>query len=172
MKKNNKKIDLLIVTLILVITAAISYILDVKPLIAGLLYLLIPSIYLILREKKNLLKIFLAVLILGIIFSFIFDFIQVFNRAYISLNEELVFPWRLFNVEPVDYILGYMLMTLFIIVFYEHFLDDEKNRRISKNLIWALIPSLSVLIFIIALFLINKETLRFPYPYLMGGFSL
>lgn len=168
--KRNKKIDLLIVFILLGITAGISLIFHLKPLIVFLLCLLLPSLYLILRKKKNFLKTFWAVIIFGVIFGFGFDFVVTLNEGWIV--TQLVFPFRLFGFYPlIDDILAFMLMTLFIVVFYEHFLDDEKNRRISKNLIWALVPSLVILVFIIVTYFINPEFLRIPYTYLLAGLA-
>lgn len=168
MKKINKKIDLLVVTLILGITATISYILDVKPLIAGLLYLLIPSIYLILREKKNFLKIFWATIIFGSIGTFIVDVVAVFNEAYVV--QRITFPLKIFGFYPIiDHLIVYSLMAMFVVIFYEHFLDDEKNRRISKNLIWALTPALVILTSILVIYFINPSILKIPYFYLVVG---
>ena len=167
-KRINKKIDLLVVFLLLGITAAISLIFNFKPLIAFLLYLLSPSIYLILREKKNFFKIFWAVVVFGIIFGFGFDFVVTLNEGWIV--TQLVLPLRLFGFYPIlDDVLAFMLMTLFIVVFYEHFLDDEKNRRISNNLKWLITFSLVILILIFTAYLINPNFLRIPYAYLVGG---
>jgi hypothetical protein len=54
-------------------------------------------------------------------------------------------------------------------VFYEHFLDDEKNRRISRNLKWALLLSLIVLAFVFIAYIINPNLLKIHYTYLVGG---
>jgi len=165
--KTNKKIDLAVSFLLFGAAAIVSLIFNLKPLVEGTLCCLIPSIYLILRERKNFLKIFWAVIIFGVIFGTIFDFIETFNKAWVVTR--LVFPWKIFGVLPVDDILGFMLMTLFIIVFYEHFLDDEKNPKISNNLKWALIPSLLILAFVLIVYLINPNLLEISYVYLLGG---
>lgn len=168
--KINKKFDLLIVFLLLGITAGITLVFNLKPAAGGTLYALIPSLYLILREKKNFWKIFWAVIVLGIIFGFIFDFIVTFNEGWIV--PRLVVPFRLFGFYPVfDDILGFMLMTLLIIVFYEHFLDDEKNKRISKNLRWLLIASLTGLALLFIIYFINPNLLKIPYIYLVTGLA-
>ena len=164
----SKKVDLLIVFVLLGITAIVSLVFDFKPLIISLSYLLLPSIYLILREKKNFWKIFWAVIIFGIIFGLGFDFIVTLNEGWVVTR--LVFPFRLFGFYPlIDDILAFMLMTLFMVVFYEHFLDDEKNRRISRNLKWVLFLSLIVLVFIFIVYIINPNLLRVPYTYLVSG---
>lgn len=164
----NKKIDFVVVCVWILIGAGISLLFSLKPLIGGVISLLPPAVYLIFREKKNGKKIFWAVLIFGAIFGFIFDFAETANRAWVI--ERLVFPWRIFGFYPLlDDLIGLMLMTLLIVVFYEHFLDDEKNPRVSKNLIWALVPSALVLISILFVYNINPDFLKIPYAYLIGG---
>lgn len=166
--KENKKFDLLVVFIILAVAVLVSLFCNLKPIIVFLLYLLTPSIYLILREKKNFKKIFWAVIIFGVIFGLGFDFIVTFNEGWIVTR--LIFPAKIFGFYPIiDDILGFMLMTLFMVVFYEHFLDDEKNRRISRNLKLALIVSLIVLVFIFVIYLINPALLKIPYVYLVCG---
>lgn len=167
-QKTKLRIDLLVVFFLLGITAGISLLFNLVPLIVFLLYLLLPSIYLILRQKKNFWKIFWAVVIFGIIFGFGFDFVVTLNEGWIVTR--LVFPFRLFGFYPlIDDIFAFMIMTLFIVVFYEHFLDDEKNRRISKNLKWVLVFSLVILALTLIVYFINPALLRIPYTYLAGG---
>ena len=62
-------------------------------------------------------------------------------------------------------------MTLFIVVFYERFIDDEKDRKISKNIIFALIPSILATIAIVVIFKVNPGALIIPYAYLVGGIA-
>jgi len=165
--KINKKFDLLVVLIFLGIVVVIALIFNLKPLIFGTFYLLFGSIYLILREKKNFLKIFLAVVVFGFLYGFVFDFVETYNKAWTITR--LVFPWKALGILPLDDILGFILMTLFIVVFYEHFLDDEKNRRISKNLKWSLIPIAVGSIPILVAYFVDLNLLRIPYVYLVGG---
>jgi len=156
MKKNrNKSIDLGISFLLFFSGLFIAFLLNTKPLIGGLISLLPPIIYLSFRENKNWKKIFWAVLLFGIIWGFCFDLIETYNRAWEV--SRLVFNLKFFNILPVDDVLGFMLMTLTIIVFYEHFIDDEKNKKNSKNLRYALVGSLLFFLFIIIFFTLNYK---------------
>lgn len=168
--KINKKFDLLLVIFLVVLGCFLTVLFNLKPLTGGFVSLLPPALYLIFRKKKNLKKIFWAVAIFGILFGFIFDFIVTLNEGWIVTR--LVFPFRLFGFYPLfDDILGFMLMTLIIVVFYEHFLDDENNKRISKNLIRALvIPSIALTIMLIIYF-IDPDWLQIPYVYLIAGIA-
>jgi len=166
-RTKNKKFDLIIIFAIFLFGALISIIFNFKPLLGGILSLLIPSIYLILREKKNFWKIFWGVLIFGAIIGFGFDFIVTLNQGWIVTR--IILPWKFFGVLPIDNVIGWVLMTLFILVFYEHFLDDEKTKKISKNFKWALIPFSALLFLFLTLYIINPNLLKLPYTYLVGG---
>lgn len=170
MKKINKRFDLFITFILLVIAAAGWLFLNLNPLIGGALFTLFPSVYLIKREKKNILKIFLATVIFGGLFGFVFYFIETLNKAW-SIGR-LVIPWKILGVLPIDDLLTFFLMTFFVVVFYEHFIDDEKNKRISKNIIWALTPSILATIAVVLLFLFtNKRFFMISYAYLIGGIA-
>lgn len=165
-KISYKRVDFYIFILLLGITAIIWYYFNLKALYGFLLYTIIPSGYLVLREKKNYFKLSLAVLIFGLLMGFIFDTIQTINNTWVV---NLVLPWKILNIEPIDNLIGYALMTLLIVVFYEHFLDDEKDKRISKNFIYFFL-FLSVLIIVFYTLLVNNpEFFKFQYSYATLG---
>jgi hypothetical protein len=163
----NKKIDFLVILLLLATTASAWLLLNLKPMIGGLFFTFVPSFYLIIREKKNFKKIFWAVFALGILVGLAFDFLETVSQAWIV--PRIFLPWRLFGVWPIDDLLGYIGMTLLMVVFYEHFLDDEKNKKISKNFYFVLLGLSSAIIIIWGLFMLNPASLDISYSYLKGG---
>ncbi|MCK4805646.1 MAG: hypothetical protein KAS91_00470 [Candidatus Pacebacteria bacterium] len=168
MKNYMKKIDFCIILGLFIIGTTLWLHFNLKPLFGALLGILPIVFYLMIRRKKNIKKIFWAVIIFGGLFGFVFDFIQSVSKAWFV--ERLVIPWRIFGILPVDDVIGFLLMTLFIVVCYEHFIDDEKNRKVSKNLIWALVPSILATVAIILIFLfVGPESLKVSYAYLAGG---
>ena len=62
---DDKKFDLVIVSLIFVSASLLSLLFMFKPLIVGTLTLLLPSLYLLIRKSENLKKIGIAVLVFG-----------------------------------------------------------------------------------------------------------
>ncbi|MEK9156110.1 MAG: hypothetical protein AAB360_02285 [Patescibacteria group bacterium] len=162
-----KKIDLIITAAIFIIGSILSYWLKLKPLMVFIVALIPPSVYLCLRERKNFKKLIVATLIFGAVFGFIFDFIVTYNLGWIV--ADLVIPYRIFGFYPVDDIFGFMIMTFAIVVFYEHFLDEYRSRKISPHLQRALLLSLVVLTVIVSLYLINSAFLEIPYVYLITG---
>jgi len=169
----SKGFDILILVLLLV--AAVAYANVTKDLFighsifTGIVFAALPVIYLGLRQKKNWKKIIVATLIFGGLFGFIFEFIAEFNLSYTVLS--VVSPFKLFGVLPIDNIIGHMLMTMFTIVFYEHFIDREINKRISKNFLLALLPALCTIAFIILAFYFHPTILKFGHPYFFMGLA-
>jgi len=166
----DKKIDLLVVVLVFGFSCMAALLFKWKPLIFALPSLVLPGIYLCLREKKNWLKILVAVLIFGTLFGFFFDFLVTFNNGWIM--NGLVFQFHLFGFYPLlDDVLGFMIMTFLVIVFYEHFIDEYRCRHISSHIWQAIIPAVVVTLLILLLYKINPDYLHIPYVYLVLGMA-
>lgn len=168
-KVAGKKYDFFIVVLLIAAAAAITLIFRPKVLIGGILLTIPPTLFLCLRETKNYWKIFLGVFIFGLLFGFFFDFIETYSGAWFV--PDLVFPWRILGVEPVDDLIGFVIMTAFMLVFYEHFLDDEKNTRISPQMVYALIPAFLAVFTVIIIFFAYPARLFISHAYLKGGIA-
>lgn len=157
-----KRIDFLVFVCLIVFSALIWWYSDLKALYGFLLFNLLPSVYLFLREKKNYLKIGLTVLVLGFFMGFIFDVIQVVNNAWVV---DLVLPWKILGIEPWDNLIGYALMVLMIVVFYEHFLDSERKKKLSKKFLYFALGLSALLIVFLAILLNNPSWFKIPYSY-------
>lgn len=168
-KMSRKQVDFWVVVAMLIISAFLGFIFRLKNIPLGALYLGVPSLYLFLRAKKNYKKIFWGVLIFGFLFGFVFDFIQILNQVWIV--SRLLIPWKLFGIWPIENFFGYGFMTLFILVFYEHFLDDEKHPRLSKKHSKIFLFSLAVIALIIFCYTFNPQILKFSHAYLLGGLA-
>src|SRR3990167_2988395 len=87
-------------------------------------------------EKRTSKKFSGPLLFLG----FFFEFIQAYNGGWAIPRPTI--PYSIFGISAVDDILAFVIMAFFTIVFYEHFIDDEKDRRISgksKEIFWLTI---------------------------------
>lgn len=164
---NRKLIDLLVLIFIIVVSTFFILTFNVKPLTSTVFYFVIPALYLCWREKKNYKKILTASIIFGLLFAFVFDLLATFNDAW--LVHQLVFPWKIFGVVPIDDMMWFFFLIFLTTVFYEHFLDDEKHKTISKHFKYALVPTILVFLTITILFLISPNSLKFSYSYLILG---
>lgn len=72
---------------------------------------------------------------------------------------------------PIDNVLGHMLMTMLTVVFYEHFIDREKNQHISRHLLYAILPGLFVIFIVLAAFVYQPSLLQIKYPYFTMGLA-
>lgn len=167
--RQNKRIDLVILVAWIFVSAAICFLIQAKGLVAIILYLIIPAIYLCLRGKKNYKKLFTAMFLFGIPAVGIFDFILEINHAWMSDPSKLVFPQKIFGLTPIDYAVFYFAWIFFSFVFYEHFLDDEKRPAISKHVVYAIAPFVIGLALTLFLFVFFPHLLLIPYTYLIGG---
>jgi len=140
-----------------------------KPLFVFVVYTVLPSIYLGLREKKNWKKITIVTLLLGGIFAFFLDFIAEFTLSWSVVSR--VFTPKILGVVPADNMLAYMMMTLATTVFYEHFLDDEKDPRISSNLIFGIVPGVVAVGLLLVIYFACPGLLHQRYPYLCLGLA-
>lgn len=164
---NKKLFDLFILVFIIVASTFFMLTFKFKPLISTIFYFIIPALYLCGREKKNYKKIFVASIIFGLLFAFVFDLLATFNNAW--LIHQLIFPWKILGVVPVDEAIWFFFLVFLTTVFYEHFLDDEKHKTISKHFKYALIPMVLVLATTVVIFLVSPDSLKFPYSYLILG---
>jgi hypothetical protein len=169
MKINPKKIDLLVVVVIIILSTFLILKFDLKFLITGVLYLFAPSLYLLLRRTWDLKNILIASSA-SIIPGFIFSFLHTINGSWYIPQGQLIIPYRFFGVLPVDEIIWYFLFTFGITTFYEHFIEKEATKIVSKKFKYAFFVSSIVLAGVLLLYLIIPNILEIKYSYLF--FSL
>ena len=161
--------DLLIVSVLISTGPIFTLLFNLPPLIGGFFLTVPASLYMMLTKPKHLFKILIAVLILGLVFGAVFDFFATLGKAWDVTR--LVIPIRILGVEPIDNILGYGLMTLLIVSFYEHFIHHDRNNKISKNLRLAIVPPVLALLAIFFLYPVSQLGFYTKYTYLFGGLA-
>ena len=149
MQKNIKKItsaklfDLFILIVLLIVGAATSLVFRLDLFYSVIIYLFLPSVYLIFREKKDLKKIIIASLIIGVFFGMSWNFIAEYYLAW-QTNYSLDFLNYIIigNTPLADVIWGF-LIPFSVIIFYEHFLDIEHihvlKRKSYLAVIWSIV---------------------------------
>ena len=60
-------------------------------------------------------------------------------------------------------------MTIFILIFYEHFFDEKITKKISPHIWIAIIPSIIMIIFLVSRYLLTPSYLQLPYAYMILG---
>jgi len=126
-----------------------------------------PSIAYLLWQHQNLLKkLTLSTLIFGGLLGFGFEFVQEFNKSYSVVSR--IFP-KIFNVVPLDNVLGHMLMALLTLVFYEHFISERNSPRISPRVRYAVITFTALVALEIFLYFVFPDWLIYSYSYAWLG---
>ncbi|MBU1036736.1 hypothetical protein KKF32_01705 [Patescibacteria group bacterium] len=159
------KIDFWIILGIIFCSVPVILWFRVKPLTSALLFFVIPTIYLFIRRKKPIKRIFAGSALIGIGLGFIFDVILSANNAWYELGSQLMFNYRIFGFWPVDEPIWFILWALFIIAFYEHFHEREKKGVISKRFQYLAIPTLIALVFVLCIFTVRESIFYFRYAY-------
>ncbi len=101
-----------------------SFVFEANFLTSTVLFLGVPSLYLLYREKIHFNKIFLASISFGIFFGFVFDFIAELNKAW-DWRGGLLFG-KVLGVVQIDVMVWFFLWIFHIFLFYEHFIDRKK----------------------------------------------
>lgn len=170
---HRKKLDILVLIGLLVVAvlyASLTRDMFIgKAAIAGVIYTIPPVIYLEIRRKKDWPKIIISTLVFGGLFGFLFEFIAEYTKAYSVIST--IFPFKIFGVLPLDNVLGHMMMTLYTVVFYEHFVDREINHHISKHLKYAVLPAVFAIIAVIFIYFYKPTLLNSEYPYFYMGLA-
>ena len=171
MSLNDRITDIVVISalyLIFILPAAIS---ALPPFLLTAAWFLLPSTYLIARRKKNIAKISFATLVIGLL-AFSLDIILLHNHAWTPFKSS--FALRIFGAPPEE-ILWFFFHIFFILVFYEHFIDDGDlgrfriTRRIKPLLWFSAAAFLSVLLAMYGL----PYASRMPYAYaVVGGIAM
>lgn len=168
--KNNLHIDALIFFLIVALAIMFPWLVKNtlwgNPFIWSIVITAPISIYLGIRKKKNWKKIFAGAAVFGSLFGFILEFMANINNVW---QEPTIFAYRVLNVVSWESILFYPIMTIFILVFYEHFFDKDITKKISYNIWIAATPALLVIMYLVVSYTLFPSILHLPYTYIIMG---
>lgn len=161
--------DFYIVTALVIAAAVITAAFRINFFASTLLFFAAPGGYLFLRKPRPIKRILAACLLFGTLLTFEFNFLAELNGIWIIPYS--VFPYKILGVFTIDALIWGWLWVFFIIVFYEYFFEHEIAGRISPNFIYGLLPALSSLAVMLALFFVNPQLLKFSHGYLILGAS-
>lgn len=166
LSKVSKSFDLFLLFLWTALASFFSITFDAVFLTTVALFFVVPCIFLILRNKKNIKKILVASVALGLILSFTFDFLAEFNNAW-NWNGGLLVEKKILGVVQFDVLIWFFFWVMYFILFYEHFIDDERFKKISKNAPRVYLLGALSIACVFLVFLINPSLFYIPYAYLI-----
>lgn len=168
--ENKQKIDALIFFILVFIAVLFPWLADGtpwgNPFVWSVVITAPVSIYLGIRKKKNWRKIFAGALVFGSLFGFALEFLANINSVW---QEPTIFGSRVLGVVSWESILFYPIMTIFILVFYEHFFDRDITKKVSSHIWIATIPSILAIVFMVTRYLLVSNSFQMPYTYLILG---
>lgn len=172
--KGRLKIDLLVVSLLALAAVPLSLIFQANFLVSTLLFFGVPSLYLLLRQRRQLRRIFAAAFLFGIVFGFAFDFLAEINNAWSwAGTDQLVFPYKILGVVNIDVMIWFFLWVFFAVIFYEHFFETDRAVKLSSHFKYAFYPMGIVIVLLIFTYVFKKDLLVIPYTYfVLGIFTL
>jgi hypothetical protein len=163
----NKKIDFLITILLVFLTVGYGFLLNGywigRSLFVVFFLCISTGLYLGFREQKNWKKLVLGSLIFGCIFGFALSFFAESTGAWTT--NSYIFNFRFFGVNTLEEVLGQGLMAFYTFLFYEHFLDDEKERRLNKKYLWGFVIGIIGSLFLVSYYLLHGPV-SLPYAYI------
>lgn len=162
----SKKQDILILLLINVFAVIVSFTFHTNFLTSTILFLGLPSLYLLYKEKSYFKKIFLASVSFGIFFGFVANFIAELNKAW-DLNGTGLFLGKILGVVHVDIMIWFFLWVFHILLFYEHFIDRKKLKsKVSLRQFEVLSVSILSVVFLVGIYKFFPSVLYFDKAYL------
>lgn len=164
-----KKLDLVVVFLLLIGAAAISVTFRTDIIFSVFLYLGVPALYLWFRERKNWKKISFASLVIGIFLGMSWNLVAEQTNAWTTHYTFSPFNILFVGKMPLGEFVWGFLILFYTIIFYEHFLDDERKKRLSPRSTLALGVGM-VSFFLTSSLLVNApEQIHLQYSYLILG---
>jgi len=142
---------------------------QVRFLTSTILFFAIPATYLFFRKPKQIKRLGATVFV-GMIGAFVIDFLAEINSAWSwAPDGQLVFTNKIFGLIPLDVLIWYFFWIVFTVVYYEHFFEHERIKRVSRRFKSVLAFFVAVLALLIFAFYIDPELLKFRYAYFVIG---
>lgn len=163
---HSKAFDFILLVIVTLVAAVVSFFLELSFLPSTLLFFGVPSIYLLLRVRRHMVKILLASAVLSLTWLLALALLAEVNSAWVVYD--LVFSYRYAGIVPLDEIIWGFLYTLYIILFYEHFIDGVRMRKaFSFHGFLAFVGGVLMLLVCTYYTLTAPELLHVPYAYLV-----
>ena len=161
-------IDKIIILLLPILAAIISFIFHVNAFWSVLLFFVVPSIYLSFRSPKQIKRILTFSAFASVPVIIMVDYIAHVSRQWLIPHSVLHF--RMFGLVTIEVIIWALFNFYFVIIFYKHFLDRAYFKKLlPSRMLNMLILIVSLMIAFIVTYIFAPEKLNIPYFYLWFG---
>lgn len=163
-----RKFDWILIIIWPIIASVISMFWQVNFFVSTILFYVLPSIYISLRNPKYVKKALYMALI-GLPILLITDWIAVKTGTWFFPTS--IFDSRLFGTTVFEVVLWLFMYVYFVMVFYEYFLDRHfDNKPIHRRFKYMIfVVMLFFVIFLMSMF-VTGTFVKIPYIYLIFGF--
>jgi len=162
-----KKLDIFVMILLPIVALVISLLVSANFFISTLLFLGLPTIYLTFRAKPMAKKASLFSLIFSIPAVVILDYIATVSKAWYVPTT--IFPFRLFDIIPLEDFIWTFLFIYLVALFYEYFFQKGAKELTSLKVKPLLYVSATALVVFFILYFINPDFLYVKYAYFWIG---
>ena len=169
--RRNDQLDFAVVSGLLILAYILSLYFTANLTSSVLMYLAVPTAYLCWRRHKNYKKIILASITLGLLAGMAYDFVAEFYGAYATHYNNAFLDYRVIGKTPLGDFIWAFLIPFSIIVFYEHFLDDEKIKTISSHWTQAIIAGALIFLTSVLHFAVRPDSQTSHFTYLIVGIA-
>ena len=165
----NDPLDFAVVSGLLILAYTFSLYFSANLMSSVIMYFAVPAAYLCWRRQKNYKKIILASATLGLLLGMGYNIVAEFYGAWITNYNNSILDFRIIGKTPIGDFVWAFLIPFSIIVFYEHFLDDEKVKSISSHWKQAVVAAIFIFLTPVIYFALHPNAKPLPFSYLMVG---
>lgn len=166
--EKRKIVDLFVIGLFVALGAFFTLYFKTNLTVSVFFYFILPIIYLVIRGKFNYKKIFFTTILWTLIFG-ILDVITNANKGWFVPDEQLLLKYKIFGWAPLLEVVWFGLLIFFILLFYEHFIEERRVTKISKRAKWAVLMLILTTVFILILFWTSMiDKIRYVYLFIWG----
>jgi len=164
--KRGKTVDFTIILIWPIVASLLSFLFKANFIVATLLFLVLPSIYISLRDKKSVAR--AAIFSLAAMpFLFVLEYFAVKSGAWYFTKT--IFSTRIFDTIIPEVLLWYFFWVYLVIIYYEYFIDYDKHPKLyGHKLKYPFFIFIALVISTIFL-AIYKVSVSIPYFYLIIG---
>ncbi|MBI2545235.1 MAG: hypothetical protein HYW22_01375 [Candidatus Aenigmarchaeota archaeon] len=138
MELDRKRLDAIILVLFFIASTFLIMILRLNHLYSTFLYLVVPSIYLLLKYKNIRKKILIFVLPFGLVGSLLVEYFAEYNKAWVTSSSTL----KLLTYVPLESIIWGLGYGAIVLTVYKIFLDFKHHPAANNyNYNWLIILS-------------------------------
>jgi len=128
---SSKAVDGVVLAVLFITSACISAFFNLQLLLLTVPLFVIPSLYLLIRGKKYIVRDAGGAFLIGTVFGFMLEYFSVLNHIWNYNRHWFVFKGSLPGGVPVEIMIWAFFWAFFIILFYEHFFDQYSRGKFS-----------------------------------------